>query len=46
MAKFCIIVPMKHGALFKEIFRRTRNYLKTKEILRREYGIEIRLEKK
>ena len=46
MAEFRIVVPIGKGTLFKEVFRRTRDYVKTKEILRREYGVEIRLEKK
>lgn len=31
-------------ALVREIFRRTNDYIKTKEILIREYGIHIHLE--
>jgi hypothetical protein len=39
-----VIVPEKYVSLYKEVYRRTKDYIKTKEILLKTYGVNIHLE--
>ena len=38
-----VIVPHNYVSLYKEIYSRTKDYIKTKEILLKTYGVKIYL---
>ncbi len=45
MMKTKVIVPLvQHVRLFNVIFGRTNDYIKTKEIMKSKYNVDIRLE--